>query len=396
MRYDQNRCPIWGTPSGDHNFGDNGVTIVPSSYRTFGSYRLTMEALTSVLLLDDSVKKRLTTWLVDQHNAAVHMPVVTIDIIKSAERSQPLGIVERAKRLLAYLAQRYEHIGTPIGIELPPHDVSHLPAEMLPNPTRVLWECMAWTESTMASEVEHLLKHLDENGWIQWDRNDPLSPDFVTVSVAGHQRDEAQRGSSSRPNSESGSEEDAQSHSSAPAASTKPKGDPMVATEKPNPTTFVSYSWDSEEHKSWVRDLAYRLRNDGIDVKLDQWETAPGDQLTEFMERGVREHDFVVIVCTPKYKERSDSRAGGVGYEGDIMTAEVLQDQNHRKFIPVLRTGLWEAVAPSWLKGKLYIDLSSDPRDRDAYQELLTTLLGQREIAPPLGQPPERDLRDDQ
>jgi hypothetical protein len=67
------------------------------------------------------------------------------------------------------------------------------------------------------------------------------------------------------------------------------------------------------------------------------------------MEREIRENDFVLVVCTPKYKTKSEARIGGVGYEGDIMTAEVLANQNHRKFIPVLARGAWIEAAPSWL-----------------------------------------------
>jgi len=38
-------------------------------------------------------------------------------------------------------------------------------------------------------------------------------------------------------------------------------------------------------HKAWVRELATRLRADGINVHLDHWDTVPGDQLPQFMER---------------------------------------------------------------------------------------------------------------
>ena len=96
------------------------------------------------------------------------------------------------------------------------------------------------------------------------------------------------------------------------------------------PSAFISYSWDSDEHKKWVRELAIQLRAQGIDVILDQWHTAPGDQLPAFMERAIRENDFVLIVCTPKYKDKSDSRSGGVGYEGDIMTAGDQQQANRQ------------------------------------------------------------------
>jgi uncharacterized protein YjbI with pentapeptide repeats len=148
---------------------------------------------------------------------------------------------------------------------------------------------------------------------------------------------------------------------------------------------FISYSWDNDDHKSWVRQLASRLRGDGIDVTLDQWHLVPGDELPKFMEQAVRESEYVLIVCTHKYKERSNNRQGGVGYEGDIMTAEVISTGNQRKFIPILRQQPWVDSAPSWLLGKYYIDFSSSAYSETSYDDLLTTLLGTREKAPPIG-----------
>ncbi len=129
------------------------------------------------------------------------------------------------------------------------------------------------------------------------------------------------------------------------------------------PKAFISYSWDDDPHKNWVKELATDLRGDGVETILDQWHAAPGDQLPEFMEREIRDNDYVLIVCTPNYRLRSDERRGGVGYEGDIMTAEVHTRHNHRKFIPILARGHWDESAPSWLMGKYYIDLSS-PENR--------------------------------
>lgn len=158
-----------------------------------------------------------------------------------------------------------------------------------------------------------------------------------------------------------------------------------------HPTAFISYSWDNEKHKKWVRALAARLRHDAVDAKLDQWETLPGDQLPQFMESAVSQNQFVLIICTPRYKERSDSRKGGVGYEGDIMTGEVLTTRNQRKFIPILRRGTWIEAAPVSLVAKRYVDLSEDPYSESEYEDLLTTLLGTREVAPPVGQSPGTD-----
>ena len=156
------------------------------------------------------------------------------------------------------------------------------------------------------------------------------------------------------------------------------------------PSTFVSYAWESEELKNWVKDLAIKLRDNGIDAKLDQWEVVPGDQMPHFMEKSVRENDYVLIICTPKYKTKSEGRIGGVGYEGDIMTAEVLQNSNHRKFIPILKTGTKETSLPTWLQGKYFVDLSNEQHFEKNFEDLLTTLLNARERAPVLGKVQEK------
>jgi hypothetical protein len=154
-----------------------------------------------------------------------------------------------------------------------------------------------------------------------------------------------------------------------------------------SPNAFISYSWDDDAHKAWVLALAHRLRADGVDVTLDRWAAVPGDRLPPFMEGAIRDNEFVIIICTPRYKSRSDSREGGVGYEGDIMTSEVMTQQNHRKFIPVWRSGTWPEAAPSWLAGKYHINLTADPYSERDYADLVRTLLNIRETAPALGKP---------
>lgn len=164
---------------------------------------------------------------------------------------------------------------------------------------------------------------------------------------------------------------------------------PGLEQRRPTPKAFVSYAWETEEHRRWVLDLAIRLRGDGVDVTLDQWEVHPGDQLPAFMERAVRDNDYVLIICTPHYKDKSERRLGGVGYEGDVMTAEAMTQNNSRKFIPIFCTGgSWQAAALGWLAGKYYIDLTGSPYAEDRYQDLLTTLHGTRPAAPAIGRRP--------
>jgi hypothetical protein len=164
-----------------------------------------------------------------------------------------------------------------------------------------------------------------------------------------------------------------------------------TTSDSRSPKVFMSYSWDGIEHQDWVKALAAKLRSHGVDVTLDRWALAPGDQLPKFMETAVRENEHVLIVCTPKYKAKSDARTGGVGYEGDIMTGEVMIGQNTRKFIPILRNGEWKDTAPSWLAGRFYLDFRGEAHSDEVYDELLNNLYGTREQAPPLGtRPPAR------
>jgi hypothetical protein len=150
-----------------------------------------------------------------------------------------------------------------------------------------------------------------------------------------------------------------------------------------NPNVFLSYTWEDEAHREWVRALATQLRADGVETILDCWHAVPGDQLPQFMESAVRDADYVLIVCTP-YKHKSNNRKGGVGYEGDIRTGEVFVSGNRRRFVPILRKGPWEKAAPSWLRGTYYIDFSNDAQFQNSYRHLADTLLGKALPAPPV------------
>ena len=65
----------------------------------------------------------------------------------------------------------------------------------------------------------------------------------------------------------------------------------MAASEHnpAGPRVFISYSWDDIGHKEWVKQLATRMRADGIDVTLDLSHSAHNDELSALMERTVRE-----------------------------------------------------------------------------------------------------------
>lgn len=139
---------------------------------------------------------------------------------------------------------------------------------------------------------------------------------------------------------------------------------------------FISYSWEGEDHKDWVRHLADSLLENGIDATLDQYDLTLGDRLPQFMEQSITDADHVLVICTPTYKEKSDARKGGVGYEGHIISGELFLSGNERKFIPIIRKGTAQTAMPASLSGKLGIDLRNGPDYASNFSDLLTTLQG--------------------
>lgn len=157
------------------------------------------------------------------------------------------------------------------------------------------------------------------------------------------------------------------------------------------PRCFISYSWDSEEHRDWVRKLATRLRECGIDAILDQWHCAPGIDLTKFMEQSVRGSNYVILVCTPNFCKKADSGVGGVGYEKAIVTGEIFAGEvEETKFVPVLRAGDVKGSLPSYLKSRLFVDFRDDNFFEDRLEELLRHFHGApRYRPPPIGPKPD-------
>lgn len=125
------------------------------------------------------------------------------------------------------------------------------------------------------------------------------------------------------------------------------------------PTIFISYSWDSQEHKDWVLKLANDLISKyGVNVLLDQYELSAGKDLTHFMESSIEKSTKVLLILTPSYKIKAENRTGGVGYEYSMISQELFDIQaNNNKFIPVLRSGDMDKSSPKYIKSKIYLNL---------------------------------------
>ena len=141
-----------------------------------------------------------------------------------------------------------------------------------------------------------------------------------------------------------------------------------------NPKVFISYSHDSSAHKRWVSELGAKLRHNGIDAILDQWDLGPGDDKTRFMESGLKNSDRVLVICTDTYVSKANAGEGGVGYERMIVNAQLIQNLGTNKFIPVIRHASGEEMTPTFLATRMYIDLRDENQFETEFDKLLHEL----------------------
>ena len=74
--------------------------------------------------------------------------------------------------------------------------------------------------------------------------------------------------------------------------------------ERPEPKrVFISYSHDSPAHGERVLELSEKLREDGVDARIDQYVEHEGHNWPDWCEEQIRDADLVVMVCTAEYRK---------------------------------------------------------------------------------------------
>ena len=146
-----------------------------------------------------------------------------------------------------------------------------------------------------------------------------------------------------------------------------------------HPKVFISYSHDSREHKDRVLDLSDRLRADGIDCHIDQYEESPPEGWPRWMVNQIKTAAFVLVVCTENYERRfsaMEDKGKGLGgkWEGAIITQKLYDDEAlNTTLIPVLFSPSDSAYRPVILRSATYYTLDTD----EGYEALYRRLTGQ-------------------
>lgn len=154
------------------------------------------------------------------------------------------------------------------------------------------------------------------------------------------------------------------------------------------PKVLISYSHDSPEHAGHVLKLTSRLREDGIDCTIDQYVVVPEEGWPRWMDKRIRDANFVLIVCTETYYQRAmgDEQPGrglGVRWEAHLIYQYIYgAGTTNTKFIPVLFEGGSPLHIPTPLQSTNHYFVDT----MEGYEDLYRRLTNQaRAIKPELG-----------
>lgn len=181
------RCRIWDIPTTPHTERPDYSAVIRHSDRAGGGYEIAYNARSPARNLEDTAKARLTTWLIDQRNQGSEFPRVTRELVERVGGFRALDVEERAIRLLRFLAGKSPRINQAVRLPNDPMYVDNLEAMESQSPELgVLWEALAWSESTKLGEVDFLINYLEKQSWI--DRARLHDFDQVVVTVDGYAR----------------------------------------------------------------------------------------------------------------------------------------------------------------------------------------------------------------
>ena len=158
--------------------------------------------------------------------------------------------------------------------------------------------------------------------------------------------------------------------------------------EEKNPKVFISYSQDSVDFADKVLNFSNKLRQEGIDAILDQYEEAPPEGWPRWMETNIEESDYVLIIGSSGYLDKTTGKVGlgvgrGVKWESNLIYQKLYEsDTLNPKFIPVVFDNDDLKFIPLPLRGSTYYNVSSDKGFDKLYWRLRGVSTKQK---PPLG-----------
>lgn len=149
-----------------------------------------------------------------------------------------------------------------------------------------------------------------------------------------------------------------------------------MTTQSMSPKVFISHA--SEDKDRFVLNFAAKLRENGIDAWVDQWEMLPGDSLIDkIFEDGIKQANAIIIVLSNFSTQKPWVRE-------ELNASMVNRINKKTKIIPVV---IDQCEVPVSLQSTLH-ERIIDLQNYDAsFRRILSSIYGLSE-KPPVGSPP--------
>lgn len=156
---DNEHCHIWAEFGATVEMGPDATNRITSS-RMGGAYEInSIGRIWSSLSdsdLDDRIRARLTTLVMNQRFKGIQIPEITLALLEEAKQNSNLLPYERANRLLRYLVQMSESV-----------EISIFISKEVRKGFKNYAQALAWSESVNWPELIFLLQYLEQQGWVQ-------------------------------------------------------------------------------------------------------------------------------------------------------------------------------------------------------------------------------------
>ncbi len=159
-----------------------------------------------------------------------------------------------------------------------------------------------------------------------------------------------------------------------------------------HPRVFISYSHDSDDHCERVLALAKQLRLNGVDARLDQFETCPPHGWPLWCAHQILDANFVLLICTETYRKRflgleEFGKGKGVKWEGKVIHNALYYEELNTGFIPIVFSPDDVKHIPETVRETSWYTVSTISRSDSAYANLLNRITNDSLGLPPLDVP---------
>lgn len=141
-----------------------------------------------------------------------------------------------------------------------------------------------------------------------------------------------------------------------------------------NPRVFISYTGENPENRKWVKAFVCKLRENGVNARVDIFHLKPGNDLPQWMTNELLMADKVILICDKFYAKKADSRNGGVGWETMVIQGDMMLHAQLNKYICIIREENFDEGIPMYAKTKFSLHWTEPEVLEENFHQLLYLL----------------------